>query len=258
LLVVVTIIVMLVAILLPSMNNARETARAVVCLSNDRQITIAWTGYSTDNDGRLVCLTTSSPPPANAIVNFYGNLTCWVDVLAPYVGNSHDIFNCPSAAARSPGNPVRLGIGLNHIDLSYLDTYYWGLPQRAELFFRSIRYPNSTVLVADAGLIVNYNEPDPDKWYEDPGSQLFYFLTPDHPDYASSPQGPGLQRRMFNRHRNVAATAMPDGHGELMRTSTVGFQYYAGIASDGSIAKGDAIIGGGNDKYDPRWLWDRN
>ncbi len=46
-------------------------------------------------------------------------------------------------------------------------------------------------------------------------------------------------------------------NGWQVRVSKIGFQFYPGTAVDGSQAKGDAIIGVGNGKYDPRWLWDR-
>jgi prepilin-type N-terminal cleavage/methylation domain-containing protein len=50
LLVVVAVIALLVGILLPSLASVRESARAVVCASNLRQITIAFTTYANEND----------------------------------------------------------------------------------------------------------------------------------------------------------------------------------------------------------------
>ncbi len=54
LLVVVAVIAMLLGILLPSLNSAKETARRVVCQSNLKQLTLAWILYSEDNDGKLI------------------------------------------------------------------------------------------------------------------------------------------------------------------------------------------------------------
>src|SRR5262249_40367050 len=53
LLVVVAIIGVLVSILLPSLRKAREAARATVCMSNMRQVYIAFAAYAADNRGAL-------------------------------------------------------------------------------------------------------------------------------------------------------------------------------------------------------------
>ena len=54
LLVVISIVAVLVALLLPSLGKAREQARQVVCMSNERQIGIAMKMYAYSNDGRFV------------------------------------------------------------------------------------------------------------------------------------------------------------------------------------------------------------
>ena len=51
LLVVIAIIALLIAILLPSLNAARESARRVVCASNQRQLGVAFQLYHNDFDG---------------------------------------------------------------------------------------------------------------------------------------------------------------------------------------------------------------
>ena len=54
LLVVIAIIALLIGILLPVLGNARQSAKAMQCLSNLRQMQIAHTAYLVDNDGRLI------------------------------------------------------------------------------------------------------------------------------------------------------------------------------------------------------------
>ena len=54
LLVVVGIIAILIAMLMPALGRARETARRVNCMSNMRQLTTAWLAYAQANKGRLV------------------------------------------------------------------------------------------------------------------------------------------------------------------------------------------------------------
>ena len=53
LLVVIGIIALLVSLLLPSLNKARESAKRVKCLSNLRQTGIAMSIYANQNKGRL-------------------------------------------------------------------------------------------------------------------------------------------------------------------------------------------------------------
>jgi prepilin-type N-terminal cleavage/methylation domain-containing protein len=65
LLVVISIIALLVALLLPSLKQAREAGRKVVCGSNLRQIGIAFHSYATDSR--------SAFPVSHFTDNFYGH-----------------------------------------------------------------------------------------------------------------------------------------------------------------------------------------
>src|ERR1700681_1419059 len=60
LLVVIGIIAVLISILLPALNTAREQARRVQCLNNVRQLTMAWLLYANNNKGRLCSSNTQS------------------------------------------------------------------------------------------------------------------------------------------------------------------------------------------------------
>src|SRR3954447_16905180 len=52
-LIVIGIIIVLLALLLPAMNRAREASRRAACASNLRQIGEAMMRYATENNGKL-------------------------------------------------------------------------------------------------------------------------------------------------------------------------------------------------------------
>ncbi|MBL7154541.1 MAG: prepilin-type N-terminal cleavage/methylation domain-containing protein [Phycisphaerae bacterium] len=54
LLVVIAIIALLMAILMPALNRAREQGKRATCLSNLKQLTLAWILYADENDDRIV------------------------------------------------------------------------------------------------------------------------------------------------------------------------------------------------------------
>ena len=54
LLVVIAIIAVLMAILMPTLNRAREQGRRAACMGNLRQLTLAWQMYADENDGKIV------------------------------------------------------------------------------------------------------------------------------------------------------------------------------------------------------------
>jgi len=63
LLVVISIIAILIAILIPVLGRARELGQRTVCLSNLRQLTLAWILYAEEHDGKIVLNRHHSPPP---------------------------------------------------------------------------------------------------------------------------------------------------------------------------------------------------
>ncbi|MHC4678176.1 MAG: type II secretion system protein [Planctomycetota bacterium] len=55
LLVVIAIIAVLLAILMPALSRVREQGKRATCLSNLKQLTLAWIMYADESDDRLVC-----------------------------------------------------------------------------------------------------------------------------------------------------------------------------------------------------------
>src|SRR3954454_11172101 len=60
LLVVIGIIALLISILLPAIIRARDASKRATCMSNLRQLTIAWIAYAEANKGTLVSPRTST------------------------------------------------------------------------------------------------------------------------------------------------------------------------------------------------------
>lgn len=79
LLVVVAIIALLVAILLPSLKEAREQARVAVCQSNLHQLSISFYTYGEDARGQL-------PPLAYTGIS-YRIPPLWFELVSPYMGH---------------------------------------------------------------------------------------------------------------------------------------------------------------------------
>jgi prepilin-type N-terminal cleavage/methylation domain-containing protein/prepilin-type processing-associated H-X9-DG protein len=88
LLVVIAIIAILAAILFPVFAKAREKARQTSCLSNTKQLGLAFQMYATDYDELCV-------PYYNTTTSMF-----WAGVLAPYIKNM-GIYNCPSKSFRN-------------------------------------------------------------------------------------------------------------------------------------------------------------
>jgi prepilin-type N-terminal cleavage/methylation domain-containing protein/prepilin-type processing-associated H-X9-DG protein len=92
LLVVVAIIALLISILLPSLQRAREEARSVACASNLRQQGVGLETYLQDNQGFYPGEHNMRGPPYNGPV-----VNTWAPRIRKYAGVQERIFWCPTA-----------------------------------------------------------------------------------------------------------------------------------------------------------------
>ncbi len=88
LLVVIAIIAILAAILFPVFAQAREKARAISCISNEKQISLSWTMYTQDYDETVI--------PYSSTGNSGGIVFPWPVILQPYIKN-FQVYKCPDS-----------------------------------------------------------------------------------------------------------------------------------------------------------------
>lgn len=114
LLVVIVIIGMLVALLLPAIGAARESARRATCMNNQRNLGNALTQYATNKD--------KLPGYANAVprqgqnANFIN--ASWMAVILPQLSRQ-DLYDAIFKAPPSPGeNVLRRALGGNYLEIA--------------------------------------------------------------------------------------------------------------------------------------------
>ncbi|MHC4681773.1 MAG: type II secretion system protein [Planctomycetota bacterium] len=100
LLVVIAIIALLMALLMPVLRTAREQGKRAVCLSNLKQLTIAWIMYADDNEGRICTAWVGRPDSWVRMAGRNASKDSQIramksGVLFPYVKNSR-LYKCPT------------------------------------------------------------------------------------------------------------------------------------------------------------------
>jgi prepilin-type N-terminal cleavage/methylation domain-containing protein len=113
LLVVIAIIALLMAILMPSLQLARDQAKRVHCTSNTKTLVLGWLMYKDEYDGKIVpghtqTQTVNGRQQIQWVVGVEGTWQQQKDsikqgLLFKYVGEEVDIYRCP-ADTRKPSS----------------------------------------------------------------------------------------------------------------------------------------------------------
>ncbi|MEN6548326.1 MAG: DUF1559 domain-containing protein [Armatimonadia bacterium] len=193
LLVVIAIIAILAAILFPVFAKAREKARQSSCLSNVKQLGLAFIQYAQDYDEiNVKCY---NGPTYQ--YRWYYNGTTNVGMLYPYI-NNWQVFQCPSGGA--------YGANRNII---------WSNNHGTGRAMADIAYPSETIAFGD----VTLQNCDPvtgmggmTAWGKgmSPWSRFATYL-------ATPCAGAGV---LVGRHNEMANVNFCDGHAKAMKPST--------------------------------------
>lgn len=144
LLVVIGIIAILISLLLPALNRVRQSARALKCQSNLRQIGIGYAMYRNDNNNFL--------PPVNSFASFNAQGTSKVyglyNAIGKYVGKPEWAgLEEPPLGNTEPEDPHRIK-----------SDAYWG-KWKDEKFQKTVFYcPQSTRITVQPWYGVTYGE----------------------------------------------------------------------------------------------------
>lgn len=161
LLMTVAIIGLLLTVLLPALQQAREQSRGAACSVNLRQLAIAITRYSTEtnlfphafmNDPDH-CTTTPPGGPMDGLRAWF-----WFHFLDEYtelVSRKSSALRCPSRRIKDPGgveNPLWGNYGVNmSVCRKFPDRFGREEFSGAALPSSGVRRPSETLLVMDAG-----------------------------------------------------------------------------------------------------------
>jgi prepilin-type N-terminal cleavage/methylation domain-containing protein/prepilin-type processing-associated H-X9-DG protein len=144
LLVVIAIIAILAAILFPVFAQAREKARAISCVSNLKQLGLAFKMYTTDYDEHYPFGGWRPTDPTNGQQDGTWE---WQNTVAPYIKNK-GLYRCPDSTDmdENPNNPTDWAWNRNPV--SYLYNNQWGR-NRQPLSEAAAVAPADTWLVLD-------------------------------------------------------------------------------------------------------------
>jgi prepilin-type N-terminal cleavage/methylation domain-containing protein/prepilin-type processing-associated H-X9-DG protein len=228
LLVVISIIALLIAILLPALSKAKETAANARCLANVRQLGVSMRAYAYENKAKLMPMeNVNSGDPRTAQFNWFIQLTDYIDQTG-YADSSDEssaenIGLCPGAetpantgnAFYAPGDAKTSwnwqdyggSYGVNHWLQPEGEAYYstsGGSIFPREYFYENYDAPKDTTTVpavSDARWVGGWPERNDQRVLS--------------PRFIPHNRGYMMQRFAINRHlRGITNVVFMDGHAE--------------------------------------------
>jgi prepilin-type N-terminal cleavage/methylation domain-containing protein/prepilin-type processing-associated H-X9-DG protein len=237
LLVVIGIIALLISILLPALNKAKQAANTTTCLSNLRQWTMAWQLYCQDNKDQSFGYNAGKA----------GSL--WMEALNPYIKrDSPNVRTCPQAVQLSV-RPVVLGCNPGSFDSSWVWTPYAGSYAVNGFRYRNYQqgsatfdFPNENIPNAShkkSAIAVTFADSAwVDFWAintkQDPSSDPEQYKSPD----VSAQWG---HLRLAMRHNKAANVAFGDGSARTVRAAGLWTLCWSGSDKDKSRDVSDSI-----------------
>jgi prepilin-type N-terminal cleavage/methylation domain-containing protein/prepilin-type processing-associated H-X9-DG protein len=127
LLVVIAIIAILAGLLLPALSHSKATAQGALCLSNTKQLNLAWWLYADDNDDYFVN-NHGIQETQQSRQNWVNNVLDWTASpdntnlllltqakLGSYAGGAVGIYKCPADHSIAPCGPRDRSMSMNSL-----------------------------------------------------------------------------------------------------------------------------------------------